>query len=213
MDFGPEQKLGWPEKPVFGVDEAGRGPWAGPVVAAAIRLPADFDLPVNDSKKLTAKKRDTLFEALLTLPHGVGEASVAEIDALNILQATHLAMTRAVDALAGALGAPHHVLVDGNRLPEWGYASSALIGGDGLSPAIAAASILAKVTRDRQMLRLDAAYPGYGWASNKGYGAKAHQAGLARLGVTPHHRRSYAPIKKILESDMLRGETEPSSHI
>ncbi len=213
MDFGPEQKQGWPEKPVFGVDEAGRGPWAGPVVAAAICLPAAFDLPVNDSKKLTAKKRDTLFEALLALPHGVGEASVAEIDALNILQATHLAMARAVDALAAAIGTPHHVLVDGNRLPTWRYPSSALIGGDGLSPSIAAASILAKVTRDRQMARLDADFPGYGWASNKGYGAKAHQEGLARLGVTPHHRRSYAPIKKILESDILRGETDMSSHI
>ena len=210
MDFGPERAYGWPEKPVFGVDEAGRGPWAGPVVAAAICLPAEFDLaalPVNDSKKLSEKKREALFEKLVALPHGIGVASVAEIDKLNILQATYLAMRRAVDALAADIGAPYHVLVDGNRLPDWGYEASALIGGDGLSAAIAAASILAKVTRDRDMAALDAAYPGYGWASNKGYGAAAHKEGLMRLGVTPHHRRSYAPIKKILESDISTGES------
>lgn len=207
MDFGPERQFGWPEKLVFGVDEAGRGPWAGPVVAAAICLPADFDLGVDDSKKLTAKKRDALFEQLVALPHGLGAASVEEIDAMNILQATHLAMSRAVDALAAETGAPHHVLVDGNRLPDWPYTASALIGGDGLSPSIAAASILAKVTRDREMQRLDSVFPGYGWASNKGYGAKAHQAGLAELGVTPHHRRSYAPIQKILENEISVRET------
>jgi ribonuclease HII len=209
MDFGPERACGWPEARIFGVDEAGRGPWAGPVVATAICLPADFDfaaLPVNDSKKLSAKKREALFAELISLPHGIGTASVAEIDRLNILQATYLAMTRAVDALAQGTGAPHHVLVDGNRLPDWGYKASALIGGDGLSPSIAAASILAKVTRDREMAALDAEYPGYGWASNKGYGAAVHQAGLARLGVTPHHRRTYAPIRKILESDISADE-------
>lgn len=207
MDFGPERQVGWPENRIIGVDEAGRGPWAGPVVAAAICLPADFDLPVNDSKKLSAKKRDALFDVLITLPHGIGAASVEEIDNINILQATYLAMTRAVTALADTIGAPHHVLVDGNRLPPWDYPASALIGGDGLSPSIAAASILAKVTRDRAMVTLDETYPGYGWASNKGYGAKAHRDGLERLGVTPHHRRSYAPIRKILESDILAGET------
>lgn len=205
MDFGPERTVGWPEKSVFGVDEAGRGPWAGPVVAAAISLPADFALDVDDSKKLTAKKRDILFDTLVALPHGIGAASVEEIDSLNILQATYLAMRRAVDALAAEIGAPHHVLVDGNRLPPWDYPASALIGGDGLSPGIAAASILAKVTRDREMARLDALHPGYGWASNKGYGAKAHKEGLERLGVTPHHRKSYAPIRKILEIDMSGG--------
>lgn len=202
MDFGPERSCGWPEARIFGVDEAGRGPWAGPVTAAAICLPAGFDLPVNDSKKLTAKRRDVLFAELIALPHGLGEASVDEIDALNILQATHLAMTRAVDALAAALGRPDKVLVDGNRLPPWAYPAEALVGGDARSPSIAAASILAKVTRDRQMAALDAVHPGYGWASNKGYGAKAHRDGLAKLGVTPHHRRSYAPIAK-----MLQGET------
>lgn len=201
MDFGPELKCGWPEARIFGVDEAGRGPWAGPVTAAAICLPADFTLAVNDSKKLTAKKRDTLFEVLSTLPHGLGWASVAEIDEMNILQATFLAMRRAVDGLAAQMGAPAHVLVDGNRLPKWPYAASSLIGGDGLSPSIAAASILAKVSRDREMTRLDSKYPGYGWASNKGYGAKAHGEGLEKLGVTTHHRRSYAPIARILQGE------------
>ena len=201
MDFALEAAQGWPGARIFGVDEAGRGPWAGPVTAAAISLPADFDVGVDDSKKLTAKKRDALFDALVCLPHGIGAASVAEIDALNILQATFLAMRRAVDALAAHIGAPAHVLVDGNKLPDWPYAAQAVIGGDGLSPSIAAASILAKVTRDREMAALDAQYPGYGWASNKGYGAKAHQEGLQKLGVTPHHRRSYAPIAKILNAN------------
>ena len=202
MQFTLEHAQGWPTARVFGVDEAGRGPWAGPVTAAAITLPHDFHLPVNDSKKLSEKKRDALFDALVRLPHGIGTARVAEIDRLNILQATFLAMRRAVDALADNIGAPAHVLVDGNKLPDWPYAAQAVIGGDGLAPSIAAASILAKVTRDRDMAALDAQFPGYGWASNKGYGAKAHQIGLEKLGVTPHHRRSYAPIAKI-----LRGET------
>ncbi len=198
MDWQFERAHGWPTDLVFGVDEAGRGPWAGPVTAAAICLPADFALAVNDSKKLTAKRREALFDELVRLPHGVGEASVAEIDTLNILQATHLAMTRAVDALVAEIGVPRHVLVDGNRLPTWAYEASALIGGDALAPSIAAASIIAKVTRDRQMVALDGQFPGYGWASNKGYGAKAHQQGLSALGVSPHHRRSYAPIAKIM---------------
>lgn len=202
MQTRPEVDFGWPDNSVFGVDEAGRGPWAGPVVAATICLPADFAAPVDDSKKLSAKKRDAFFDLLTQLPHGIGMASVAEIDSLNILQATHLAMHRAVDGLVAQIGPPHHVLVDGNRLPDWPYAASALVGGDALSPSIAAASIIAKVTRDRQMATLDAEFPGYGWASNKGYGAKAHQEGLDRLGVTPHHRRSYAPIKKRLANDM-----------
>ena len=202
MDFTLEKAQGWPSARIFGVDEAGRGPWAGPVTAAAICLPPDFNLSVDDSKKLSEKKRDALFEELARLPHGIGTASVEEIDALNILQATFLAMRRAVDGLAAQLGAPAHVLVDGNRLPDWPYAGQAVIGGDGRSPSIAAASILAKVTRDRDMAALDAAFPGYGWASNKGYGAKAHKEGLEKLGVTPHHRKSYAPIAK-----MLRAET------
>ena len=197
-----EYQHGWPDTPVAGVDEAGRGPWAGPVVAAAIILPADFalsgPLSVDDSKKLSEKKREAIFEQLVALPHGIGQASVDEIDQLNILQATFLAMTRAVDGLAQA---PAHVLVDGNHLSTWDRPATAVIGGDGLSPSIAAASILAKVTRDRIMRQLDAAFPVYGWASNKGYGAKAHQIGLAEHGVSPHHRKSYAPIRKILSPE------------
>ena len=194
-----EREHGWPELPVCGVDEAGRGPWAGPVIAAAVVLPSDFELGVDDSKKLTEKKREALFEALVDLPHGIGQASVEEIDDINILQATFLAMRRAVQALPSA---PSYVLVDGNRLPNWDYPARAIIGGDGLSPSIAAASILAKVTRDRWMRKLHDEFPHYGWASNKGYGAKAHSQGLASHGVTPHHRKSYAPIRKILGLDL-----------
>jgi len=196
-----EQAHGWPERTVLGVDEVGRGPWAGPVVAAAVSLPSDYrDMGLNglhDSKKLTAKKRESLFVSLLQVPHGIGMASVDEIDSLNILQASLLAMSRAV---AACQLRPDHVLVDGNKLPSWPYAASYLVKGDTLSPSIAAASVLAKVTRDEMMVELDQAFPGYGWASNKGYGAKAHQQGLASLGVTPHHRRSFAPIAKLLQN-------------
>jgi len=195
LNWQLEREQGWPNRPVCGVDEAGRGPWAGPVTAAAIILPAGFDLGVDDSKKLTEKTRERLFEELVHLPHGIGFASVEEIDAMNILQATFLAMQRAVEALAPN---PAYVLVDGNHLPAWDYPSQAIIGGDGRSPTIAAASILAKVTRDRLMRQLHEAFPYYGWASNKGYGAKAHSKGLAQHGVSPHHRKSYAPIRKIL---------------
>lgn len=196
-----ERTQGWPQRTVFGVDEVGRGPWAGPVVAAAVALPSDYrDLGLDglhDSKKLTEKKRESLFDVLVTLPHGIGMASVEDIDSMNILQASLLAMTRAVEACPLA---PDHVLVDGNKLPDWSYEASCLVKGDGLSPSIAAASVLAKVTRDRMMIELDKSFPGYGWASNKGYGAKAHQEGLASHGVTPHHRRSFAPIAKLLQS-------------
>ena len=116
---------------------------------------------------------------------------------MNILQASMLAMSRAVEACPLA---PDHVLVDGNKLPDWSHEASCLIKGDALSPSIAAASVLAKVTRDRMMVDLDTVFPGYGWASNKGYGAKAHQEGLASLGVTPHHRTSFAPIRKLLDA-------------
>ena len=197
-----EQSVGWPDRPVLCIDEAGRGPWAGPVVAACICLPPDFDIAgLDDSKKLTEIKREALFAQLSTLPHATGQAEVGEIDALNILNATFLAMRRAADALVAQMGlkSPPHILVDGNRLPDWPYEASAIIGGDGVSAGIAAASVLAKVTRDRLMRELDAAHPGYGWASNKGYGAKAHRQGLAQFGVTPHHRRSFKPI-----ADMLR---------
>ncbi len=190
--------------PVAGVDEVGRGPWAGPVVAAAAilvreRIPAGLLAAVNDSKKLSVAKRERL-SAELTACDGViwaiGEASVAEIDALNILQATFLAMRRALETLAIA---PAHALIDGNKCPPGIFCpATPVIGGDAVSASIAAASIIAKVYRDRIMLGLDAVHPGYGWCSNAGYGTAEHQRGLLTLGVTEHHRKSFAPIRKLL---------------
>jgi ribonuclease HII len=178
---------------VAGVDEAGRGPLAGPVVAAAVVLdPKCIPEGIDDSKVLTAARRADLCARLLECAKvGVGIASVEEIDSLNIFWATMLAMTRAVDALGIV---PAFVLVDGNRCPDWDHASHALVGGDALCLSIAAASIVAKHRRDCMMIELDALHPGYGWASNKGYSAKAHQDALRTLGPTPHHRRSFAPV-------------------
>jgi ribonuclease HII len=151
---------------------------------------------LNDSKQLTEAARERLFADLLACAcHGVGMASVAEIDMLNIHWATMLAMERAVAALGRAVD---HVLVDGNKLPRWPHAATAIVKGDAKSCSIAAASIIAKVTRDRLMLTLDAECPGYGWAANKGYGTAAHARGLAKLGVTAHHRRSFAPVRERL---------------
>ena len=191
-DFAHERALGGR---VAGVDEAGRGPWAGPVVAAAVILdPARIPPGLNDSKALSAARREALFDALMaSATVSVGFAEVAEIDRINILQATFAAMTRAVAPLA-----PDHVLVDGNRAPRWLYATQTIIGGDGRCLSIAAASIIAKVTRDRLMIALAADHPGYGWAANKGYGTAEHSAALDRLGVTIHHRRSYAPVARRL---------------
>lgn len=186
------------ETTICGVDEAGRGPWAGPVVAAAVVLnPEDFPAGLNDSKKLTARRRAALFEAIQgTAEVGVGIASVAEIDRMNILRANDLAMLRAVSTLQTA---PDAALIDGNRLPPGlGCRGLAVVGGDGRSLSIAAASIIAKVTRDRIMGGLANAHPGYGWERNQGYGTAEHRAALERLGVTPHHRRSFKPIHNIL---------------
>jgi ribonuclease HII len=181
-----------------GVDEAGRGPLAGEVVAAAVIL--DPQRPINglrDSKKLSPARRAEL--ALLirerALAWSIASASAAEIDELNILQASLLAMHRAVAALHPQ---PEYVLVDGNRLPQWPYAAQALVRGDDRVPAIAAASILAKVHRDGLMVTLEGQYPGYGFAAHKGYPTAAHLQALQHLGVTPVHRRSFAPVKKIL---------------
>jgi ribonuclease HII len=185
---------------ICGVDEAGRGPWAGPVVAAAVVLDRGNIPPgLNDSKKLTAARRAILFDAIRAVAAvGVGIASVAEIDALNILRANDQAMLRAIEALSPA---PDAAMIDGNRVPPgWPCRAQALVGGDGLSLSIAAASIIAKVTRDRIMADLAAAYPGYGWERNKGYGTAEHRGALERLGVTPHHRRSFRPIHNILRS-------------
>ncbi len=177
---------------IAGVDEAGRGPLAGPVIAAAVILCADGIEGLDDSKKLSAKRRNLLeTEIRARCIVGIGEASVEEIDAINILQATMLAMTRAVEAL---LQQPDHILVDGNRLPRWTYKAEAVIGGDAIHPCISAASIIAKEHRDRIMIAADADFPGYGWASNKGYGSAAHLAALRELGPTPLHRRSFSPV-------------------
>ncbi len=180
---------------IVGVDEAGRGPLAGPVVAAAVVLCDGGIEGLDDSKKLTAKRRAVLEIEIKSRCHwAVGLADVAEIDSINILQATMLAMTRAVEALGAE---PSLVMVDGNRLPKWRYNAQAFIGGDAIHPCISAASIIAKEHRDRLMRGYDLAYPGYGWASNKGYGSAAHLKALRALGATPHHRRSFAPVAQL----------------
>lgn len=179
--------------PVAGVDEAGRGPLAGPVVAAAVVLdPACIPDGIDDSKALSPAKRARLRAELLACARiGIGMASVEEIDRLNILWATMLAMRRAVDALGFA---PAMVLVDGNRCPDWPHPSRPIIGGDALCLSIAAASIIAKEHRDAMMLEAHAVHPHYGWASNKGYGSAHHLAALREHGPTPLHRRSFAPV-------------------
>ncbi|MFQ5623002.1 MAG: ribonuclease HII [Paracoccaceae bacterium] len=184
--------------PVCGIDEAGRGPWAGPVVAAAVILPAGCAISgIDDSKKLTKLRRERLCREIVAVADvGLGDASVKEIDELNILAASHLAMCRAVAALPRA---PAFALVDGNRLPPGlPCPARAIVKGDARSASIAAASIVAKVARDRIMAELAARFPGYGWESNAGYGVPAHRDALHRLGVTPHHRRSFRPIHNML---------------
>jgi ribonuclease HII len=182
---------------IVGVDEAGRGPLIGSVVAGAVILPAKFSLPeLTDSKKLSEKKRETLY-ALITqqCQWAVGESSPQEIDEINILQATMLAMRRAVDNLDIKYD---QVLVDGNRCPDL-ERCKAIIKGDLTEPVISAASIIAKVTRDRQMIALDRKYPQYGFAQHKGYGTKAHLAALKQYGaIKDQHRFSFAPIKHLI---------------
>jgi len=187
--------------PLAGVDEAGRGPLAGPVVAAAVILNRrKVPRGIDDSKKLCAKARaDLCGEIRLVAEVGIGIADVDEIDRINIFWATMLAMTRAVDALIAASGmAPAMVLVDGNRCPDWPHPSRAIVSGDALCLSIAAASIVAKHERDRMMEEYDRAHPGYGWASNKGYGTPAHHDALTRLGPSPLHRRSFAPVAQMM---------------
>lgn len=189
-------------KLVAGVDEAGRGPWAGPVVAAAVIFIKGKTAPkgLHDSKLLTPERRETLYEAIReTAWVGVGISCVEEIDRINILQATFRAM---IDAVAGLGAGPDTVLVDGNRCPKLTQRAVPVIEGDRLCPSIAAASIIAKVTRDRMMAGLAGEFPGYGWDTNKGYGTRAHADAIARLGVTQHHRRSFAPIRAALEGRM-----------
>jgi ribonuclease HII len=190
---------------IAGIDEVGRGPLAGPVVAAVAvidRTVAKRKLLrlIDDSKKLTPEEREEAYAAILdsgVVRYAVGEASVEEIDAINILQATFLAMRRALRAMAEQ---PDLVLIDGNQVPpELGCRAETIVGGDARSYSIAAASIIAKVTRDRYMRGLAASFPGYGWETNVGYARPEHLAALNRLGPTAHHRRSFAPVRMVLE--------------
>ncbi len=179
-----------------GVDEAGRGPLAGPVVAAAVIMPEVRSLKgLKDSKLMSESARERLYQEITAgaVAWAVGRAEVAEIDEINILQATLLAMRRAVDALGVDT---HHALVDGNQAPKLSCVVETIIGGDDLEPLISAASVIAKVTRDREMITLDALYPGYGFAQHKGYGTKVHLAALEELGPSDVHRRSFAPVRK-----------------
>lgn len=202
-DFSFEQEflqLGY--QSIAGVDEVGRGPWAGPVTTCAVILdeatfPTSLREQLDDSKKLTDKKREALYQPIIENSiYAFGEASVEEIDDVNILQATFLAMRRAIDALPVQ---PDAVLVDGNKDPGLSMHSQCIVKGDGKSLSIAAASILAKVNRDRFMASLAEEFPYYGWERNAGYGTKAHQEGLALNGVTEHHRKSFKPIAALLD--------------
>lgn len=181
-----------------GVDEVGRGPLAGAVVTAAVILdPTKPIAGLADSKALSEKKREALFDEIKekALAWAIGRCEVEEIDELNILQATMTAMQRAV---AGLTPQPEHAMIDGNRCPDLPCSCEFVIKGDGKVAAISAASIIAKVTRDREMVELDKQYPGYGLAGHKGYPTKAHIAALHELGVTPIHRRSFGPVRKLL---------------
>jgi len=200
-DFAFEDTLA---APVAGIDEVGRGPWAGPVTAAAAVIdrtlaPPEILAEIDDSKALSRSRREAVFALLTSAPGfswGIGEATVAEIDSLNILRATFLAMRRAAAALPLA---PAAFLVDGNRLPPGLPAPAlAVVKGDARSLSIAAASIIAKVTRDRLMERLARECPGYGWERNAGYGTAEHRAGLERFGLANYHRRSFSPIRNLL---------------
>lgn len=194
LDFSLVEEL------VAGVDEVGRGPLCGAVVTAAVILdPRRPILGLNDSKKLSEARRERLFDEIRekALAWCIARAEVEEIDRLNILHATLLAMQRAV---AGLSVTPRLALIDGNRCPQLAVPCAPVIQGDGRVPAIAAASILAKVSRDREMLELDILYPGYGIAGHKGYPTPVHLEALRRLGPTPIHRRSFAPVRKLLES-------------
>ena len=192
-----EIELGAPDKIICGVDEVGRGPLAGPVIAAAVILdPRNIPHHLNDSKKLSAKKRQELSDIILeTCQFGFGEASLEEIDELNILHASMLAMSRAVQNLPRKVD---HVLVDGNRLPTLDAPASAIIKGDSISVSIAAASIIAKVNRDFLMKNLAKIHPEYGWERNSGYGTREHMEALNLVGASRFHRKSYAPIRNLM---------------
>lgn len=187
---------------IVAIDEVGRGPWAGPVMAAAAILDtARIPNGIDDSKKLTATKRESLLLAIQDCARvEIGIASTEEIERLNILQATKLAMRRAYDALNVNAAV---ALIDGNQPPELPCPTHCVVKGDSISLSIAAASIVAKVTRDRLMADLAKSFPGYGWETNAGYGTPEHQRGLKTLGITPHHRRSWAPIRELIDQMAL----------
>lgn len=187
---------------VAGLDEAGRGCWAGPVVAAAVIFPKNVDLPgVNDSKKLTAEKREIFFDQILenALAFGIGIIDPKIIDEINILEASKKAMLLAVEQMKTQ---PQYLLIDGNMSLRTAIPQQAIISGDALSLSIAAASILAKVTRDRLMVKLSETYPGYGFEKHKGYGTAIHRKALDNLGLSPIHRLSYKPVQKVQENQL-----------
>jgi len=196
-NFLIEEDFGWPNKLVAGVDEAGRGPWAGPVVSAAVvlnkkNIPSDL----NDSKKISEKKRQSLYSSIYNSHFvGVGISSIEEIDNLNILQATFLSMKRALDNLDCSVDA---ILVDGNLDPGFDYKTECIVNGDSISFSIAAASIIAKVTRDNLMSKIHKEFPNYNWRRNKGYGTKEHRNALDMYGPCKYHRKSFSPINKML---------------
>lgn len=205
-----------PEKPNFdheqsyigyiaGIDEVGRGPWAGPVVAATVvfntyNLPAEIADFLNDSKKMTHVQRERLYDLLTNgkwCSYALGQASVEEIDRINIRQATFVAMQRSFTSLEHPVDV---ALIDGNAVPELSCRAIPIVGGDSISFSIAAASIIAKVYRDRLMRDLSLSFPGYGWETNAGYGTKGHQEGISIYGITPHHRKSFAPVREALDA-------------
>ena len=188
---------------VIGVDEAGCAPLAGPVVAAAVvldrKIPRRLARRIDDSKKLPAEEREKIFARLPDHAQiGVGQASVEEIEQINILRAAQLAMRRAVDSLGVT---PALIIVDGNRLPGFSFPTRCVVGGDGISLSIAAASIVAKVTRDREMKSLAESFPGYGWEHNVGYPTPEHRAAIQRLGLTPHHRRTFRAVYEVIATN------------
>lgn len=204
-------ELQLPAGRVAGVDEAGRGPLAGPVIAAAVILdPARPIEGLRDSKRLSALQRERLYAQICAraLAWSIGRAEVAEIDSINILQATLLAMQRAVNALRPPA---EHALIDGNRCPRLACPAQAIVRGDSRVAAISAASILAKVTRDREMIEMDRQYPGYGLAQHKGYPSRAHIEALELLGVSPVHRRSYAPVRRIAQRESGASQAQAGS--
>lgn len=196
---------------LVGIDEAGIGPWAGPVVAAAVRLdPKALPTGMADSKTLTASRRERAFEQIMALADvGIGIADVARIDRDNVLRASHWAMSEAVRGLSVA---PDLALIDGKHVPALACAATAIIDGDALVLSIAAASIVAKVTRDRLMVALAVAHPGYGFETHKGYGTAEHRAAIARLGLTAEHRRSFKPIQEALAAAQQQRAGPPLTH-